>query len=185
MKSQIKVCILSTLCLSLNITNLHINKRQMYTAETIRLYLEPYAPAIWKALLMYAITILAVMTDLWSGIRKARKAGIYTHSYGLRQTVAKLARYFNILIMCSLIDAIVIVIELPVIANLPLIPYTTCLFTLILCGIELFSVFEKDENKGKYVEAAKVAKEALKGVDLDELAEVLLKKMEKKKDGEG
>lgn len=154
----------------------------MGAAEQIRLYLEPYAPAIWKALVMYVITILAVFADLWSGIRKAKKAGLYTHSYGLRQTIAKLARYFNILIMCSLIDAIVIVIEFPTIVNLPLIPYTTCFFTLILCGIELFSVFEKDDNKGKYIEAAKVAKEALKGVDLDELAEILLKKMEEKKD---
>lgn len=154
----------------------------MGTAEQIHYYIQPYAPAIWKALVMYLITILAVMADLWSGIRKARKAGVYTHSYGLRQTVTKMARYFNILIMCSLIDAIVIVMELPIIANLPLIPYTTGLFTLILCGIELFSVFEKDENKGKYVEAAKVAREALKGVDLDELAGVLLKKMEERKD---
>ena len=53
----------------------------------------------------YILVLLAVLADMVSGIRKARARGDATRSRALRRTVDKLARYYNVLIVLSVVDA--------------------------------------------------------------------------------
>ena len=57
----------------------------------------------------YILVLLAVLADMVSGIRKARARGDATRSRALRRTVDKLARYYNVLIVLSVVDAMIIV----------------------------------------------------------------------------
>lgn len=153
--------------------------------ETLHNLIAPYLPMLSKVLLFYLFNIIAILADLWSGIRKSKKQGIYTHSYGLRQTTSKISRNFNILFGCTIVDFIIIVGEfnhfMSGIINLsPNVPYITFIASIVLCGIEVYSIFEKDENKGKYIEAAKFAKEVMKQDKMEEMAEIIIKKLEEK-----
>lgn len=153
--------------------------------ETLHNLITPYLPMLQKVLLFYFFNVVAIFADLWSGIRKSKKQGIYTHSYGLRQTTSKISRNFNILFGCTIVDFIIIVGEFNTfvsgIINLsPNVPYITFIASIVLCGIEVYSIFEKDENKGKYIEAAKFAKEVIKQDKIEEIAEVIIKKLEEK-----
>ncbi|MFV0326896.1 MAG: hypothetical protein ACK5LF_21370 [Bacteroides xylanisolvens] len=153
--------------------------------ETLHNLIAPYLPMLSKVLLFYLFNVIAILADLWSGIRKSKKQGIYTHSYGLRQTTSKISRNFNILFGCTIVDFIIIVGEFNTfvsgIINLsPNVPYITFIASIVLCGIEVYSIFEKDENKGKYIEAARFAKEVMKQDKMEEMAEIIIKKLEEK-----
>lgn len=138
----------------------------------------PYLPVIYKSLSLYGITSIAAGIDLIAGIRKSRKRGVVlVHSYGIKKTLDKLARYFNLLLAASTLDAAMIISGIPQAHGLPMLPYITTLVTVIFCIVESYSVWEKDEDKGKYLEAAKIAKEAIKGVDMDDFTEKLISKL--------
>ena len=141
-----------------------------------------YAPAMYKIMGLYLLVFLSVVLDLISGIRKSRASGIMiTHSYGLRKTIDKLSRYFVLLLSCSIMDAAILITGIPEAHSLPLIPYVSFGIALILCLVESYSIWEKDEYKGKYIEAAKVAKEAIKSSDIEEFADKLITRLEEKK----
>lgn len=145
----------------------------------------PYMAVIYKVLGLYAVVVLATIVDLIAGIRKSRKNGIkITHSYGFRKTLNKLAKYFNLLLAANTLDAGMIISGIPQYHGLPMLPYVTAFMTMILCIVEGYSVWEKDEDKGKYIEAAKVAKEVVNAVDMDvftdRLSDGLIKKLEEK-----
>ena len=53
----------------------------------------------------YVLVLLAVLADLISGVRKAKKRGEATRSKALRRTVDKIARYYNVLFALTVIDA--------------------------------------------------------------------------------
>nr|DAM03173.1 MAG TPA: holin [Caudoviricetes sp.] len=146
---------------------------------------QPYLPMLSKVLLFYFLNVIAIAADLWSGIRKSKKQGIYTHSYGLRQTTSKIARNFNLLFGCTIIDFIIIVGEFHTFISgfihlSPNVPYVTFIASIVLCGIEVYSIFEKDENKGKYIEAARIAKEVMHRDNVDEITDIIIDKLEKK-----
>lgn len=151
----------------------HINMK-----ETLHEFIAPYLPAVWKSLLAYLVVFLAIVADLYSGIRKAKEKGIYLHTYGLDRTMDKLRKRYNLLLVFSLLDALIIISEI----NESLIPYATLIASGIMCLVEIKSILEKDEDKGRYIEAAKLAKTAWQGVDKNELADLIIKKMENKKD---
>lgn len=142
---------------------------------------QPYMPVIYKVMGLYAAVLAAVIVDLISGIRKSRSIGVkITHSYGLRKTLSKLARYYNLLIAVSVLDFAMIIAGIPQAHGLALIPYMTCMMTFIICMVEVYSVWEKDEEKGKYIEAAKIAKEVMQQDRIEEFADVIIKKLEEK-----
>ena len=150
--------------------------------------LRPYIPVVYKLIGFYIACLVAVFLDLISGIRKSRAVGIkVTHSHGIRKTLDKLSRYFVLLLSASTLDAVTIISGLPEIHNLPILPYVTFVMTIIILIVESYSIWEKDEHKGKYIEAAKIAKEAVKSVDLEnlpleKLAELIANKLENKQD---
>ena len=53
----------------------------------------------------YVLVLAAVGADMASGISKSRKRGEATRSRSLRRTVDKLARYYNVLVMLTVVDA--------------------------------------------------------------------------------
>lgn len=140
----------------------------------------PYLPAIWKSLFAFGIVLLGILADLWSGIRKAKAKGIYTHTYGLDRTIDKLRKRYNLLIVFSLLDTIIIISEL----HTNMIPYCTLFAAFIMVLVEIKSILEKDEDKGRYIEAANMAREMWKGVDKEEIADLIIKKLKEEKEDE-
>ena len=50
-------------------------------------------------LLFLWITVLGlIFSDLWAGVRKAKKAGVYRTSDGYKKTIDKMARYYNMML---------------------------------------------------------------------------------------
>lgn len=89
----------------------------------------------------YAVVFIAMVLDLIAGILKARKLGEATTSEGLKRTVAKFKDYYGMLLVATLIDILLSVVE-PY--NLP---YATFASGIYLTTIEGLSIREKGEDK--------------------------------------
>lgn len=64
-----------------------------------------------------------------------------------------------------------------------MIPYVTIIASAVMCVVEIKSILEKDEDKGRYIEAARNAAEIWKGFDKDEFADAIIKKINDKQNG--
>ncbi|MFQ9503245.1 MAG: hypothetical protein ACLR1G_03985 [Alistipes indistinctus] len=58
---------------------------------------------------IYLCVFGAIVMDLWSGVRKARRRHELRMSNGYKRTVDKIARYYNMLLVVSIMDALLIV----------------------------------------------------------------------------
>ena len=47
-----------------------------------------------------------IFSDLWAGVRKAKKAGVYRTSDGYKKTIDKMARYYNMMLPLAMMDTI-------------------------------------------------------------------------------
>jgi hypothetical protein len=154
---------------------------------------------------IYILVLLLAFLDLWSGIRKAKrkgeykglfrsrkerrkekKAGEYISSYGLRKTVNKIARYFNMLFAVTVIDIMQMLTVYKmeydnVFVFLPILPIFTFLAGIFIGIIEIKSIYEKAEqkDKAKAAETAKFIREALKDRETTEIISNILNKIEK------
>ena len=102
--------------------------------------------------LEYLLVLIAVLADLVSGVRKARKMGLARRSKAFRRTVDKLARYYNALFALSIVDAMQLLAiaylrAVESLDSLPLFPLFTLLGAIGIALIELKSIFEKAEVK--------------------------------------
>ena len=52
----------------------------------------------------YVLVLAAVLADLWSGLRKARRRGEARRSEALRRTVSKLGQYYNAMFALTVVD---------------------------------------------------------------------------------
>lgn len=99
----------------------------------------------------YVLVLAAVGADMASGIRKARKRGEATRSRALRRTVDKLARYYNVLVVLTVVDAMQIAGAWFMRAvegyNVPTVPAFTLIGSLGMAAIEVKSIFEKGSDK--------------------------------------
>lgn len=100
----------------------------------------------------YLLVLCAVLADLASGMRKARRRGEARRSKALRRTVEKLATYYNALIALTVIDAMQMsaIVYLRVACgydDLPLLPAMTLLGSIGIAIIEVKSIYEKAEEK--------------------------------------
>ena len=109
--------------------------------------------AIWLAM-TYLAVIVAMAADFFTGIHKARKAGVATRSRGYKMTTEKAAKYFLPMICLTCIDVLTSVV-LPA-------PF----FTMIMGGFNIFcewkSVFETTHDKQEIREAANTMNVILK-----------------------
>lgn len=101
----------------------------------------------------YFLVPAAAAADLASGLRKARRRGETTRSRALRRTVDKLARYYNVLIVLTVVDAMQITaaVFLRTVEgyDVPTIPIFTLIGSLGMAFIEVKSIFEKGDDKEK------------------------------------
>lgn len=101
----------------------------------------------------YFLVLAAAAADLASGLRKARRRGETTRSRALRRTVDKLARYYNVLIVQTVVDAMQITaaVFLRTVEgyDVPTIPVFTLIGSLGMAFIEVKSIFEKGDDKEK------------------------------------
>lgn len=137
-------------------------------------------------MLMVAVFYLAIiaftLADLWSGIRKAKQAGHYCSSRGLRDTVNKLARYFNLVVMFTLVDMVIVFAISCLGWPWPHFPFCTLVATVGCAFIEIKSVFEKmeDKQRARVEEAAKALIQLSKEKDVNSLLKTIVELSEKK-----
>ena len=101
--------------------------------------------------IQYSGVLLAVLADLVSGIRRARREQRQCTSRGLRRTVAKLSSYYLALFCLSVVDAMVVTSILALDSmgrsTIPAFPYLTTLGALSLALIEVKSIVENSPHR--------------------------------------
>lgn len=127
----------------------------------------------------YVLVLAATLADLASGIHKAKQRGEPARSRGLRRTVDKLARYYNVLAVLTVVDAMQIIgiLYLRTVEgyDLPTFPIMTLLGALGMAFIEVKSIFEHGDSKEKerVSELAALLESLASSHKLKELAEFL------------
>ena len=92
-----------------------------------------------------------VMSDLWAGVRKSKKNGKVSVSYGFRRTVEKTSKYYNYIIAFVFVD----VIQIALLHSLNtsngysfwIAPFAVIVGTIFIGFIEIKSIFEKEDKK--------------------------------------
>jgi hypothetical protein len=109
---------------------------------------------------IYILVFVMIMTDLWSGIRKAKSLGEERKSYKYRSTVKKTAQYYNVLIALTVVDSMqmsaVWYFEQYYHNTVWFFPFMTLGGAFFLCLIEIKSIYEKAEDKEEFDRAGQV-----------------------------
>lgn len=146
-------------------------------------YIQPLGTALLLVIIEYTGVLLAIVADLWSGLRKARLAKVPHTSRALRRTVDKIARYFNALLALTILDGMIIAgiiyLQATNIASVPIIPIFSLLGAIALTIIEIKSICEKAEEKGDLSQAAKTIKELLESPSIKTIFKQLQEKSHK------
>lgn len=141
---------------------------------------------------IYALVLFVIFLDLWAGIRKARQRGEFRSSFGLRKTVEKVGKYFNMIFVITVIDGIQMLaitqLNAQITHQLPVIPFLTFIGAIFVGFIELKSIYEKagDKEKAKINEAAKLAGQIMADRSTQEIAAKVIEylKTEKQEGGQ-
>ena len=108
----------------------------------------------------YAGVLLAVLADLVSGLRRARREEVRCTSRGLRRTVAKLSSYYLALFCLTVVDvmAVTSIIALDAMGRdtIPAFPYLTTLGSLSLALIEAKSIVENSPHRTDFFNALRL-----------------------------
>ena len=123
--------------------------------------MEKIIVTLWITFGIYLMVLLAIMADLWSGIRKAKKNGIARSSYGFKRTIDKVARYYNMLLALTVIDVMQMAsfwyLEKFYQYCWPIFPLVTLIGAIGICLVEVKSIFEKAEDKVRLENVAVMA----------------------------
>lgn len=116
--------------------------------------------------IQYVGVLLAVLADLVSGLRKARRNGEPIVSGGLRQTVSKLSSYYLALFCLTIVDtlagaALVTLAEMGR-APVPAFPYLTTVGSLSLALIEAKSIAENSPHRTSFLTALRLVMSLLR-----------------------
>jgi predicted secreted protein len=148
--------------------------------------LKAIRPQLIMLALIYVMILAVIFLDLWAGIRKAKARGEYRSSYGLRKTVDKISKYFNMIFVVTAIDAVqmlaVYMLNQQAQYNLPLIPIFTFVGAIFVGFIELKSIYENSEakDKAKINEVAKLAGQIVKDHDTQDVVAALIEYLKDK-----
>ena len=126
----------------------------------------------------FLFVLIAIVADLISGIRKAKKSGQEIRSKPLSRTVIKVVVYESAMIITTMIDYMLHFSHLFVLMKLhPIVgvPVITCLAGVFICIIEFFSIFEKADEKTRHRSEA-IVQAMIEALGTDNLAEILRKK---------
>ena len=143
--------------------------------------------SIWILFGIYMMVLLAILADLWAGIRKAKKNGIARSSYGFRKTVDKIARYYNVMLALTVIDAMqmasVWYLETYYESIFPMFPFVTLMGAIGIGLIEIKSIYEKAEDKARIDNVAALARQVISSRDnLNTIAQAVCEYMKKKEE---
>ena len=123
--------------------------------------MEKIVVTLWILFGIYILVLFAILADLWSGVRKAKKNGIARSSYGYKRTLDKVARYYNVLIALTIVDAMqmgsVWYLDVYYSWKVPLFPFITLIGAIGVCLIEIKSIYEKAEDKVRIENVANMA----------------------------
>ncbi|GAB1358669.1 phage holin family protein [Porphyromonadaceae bacterium] len=137
--------------------------------------MEKLIVTLWITFGIYILVLLAILADLWSGVRKAQKNGIARSSYGFKRTVDKVSRYYNVLLALSVIDAMQMVsfwyLETYYAYHIPIFPFVTLVGAICLCSIEILSIYEKAEDKVRIENVGLLAGKII--ANKDDLSEIV------------
>lgn len=141
----------------------------------------------WLLFAEYILVFLAILADLWSGVRKAKQRGEARTSFGFRRTVDKLARYYNLLLVLTIIDAMQIIgiwyMDFYYGFKWPLVPVITFFGSVGIGIIELKSIYEKAEDKEFRKVAQMTAKILSNKDDVKEVTEAVMEYLNDNKEG--
>ncbi len=142
---------------------------------------------LWMLFGIYILVLVAVLADLWSGVRKARRKNNVRTSEGYKRTVAKLARYYNTLLALTAIDAMQVVgiwyLDTYYGYKIPIIPIITLIGAIGIGLIEIKSIYENREDKGEIDEISKLAGRLYESKESpDEMAKAIMQFLNSKKD---
>ena len=102
-------------------------------------------------LLCYVIILGFIFCDLRAGIRKAKKRGEYRTSDGLKRTIEKISKYFNMTFALSLIDvvqiALIFFLYLFYKVDIFMVPWFTFIATGYVGYVEIKSIWEPADIK--------------------------------------
>lgn len=131
---------------------------------------------------LYFAVLLAMIADLFAGYRKAKKDGFLRSSKGLRRTVKKIAEYYNLMFVVSIIDCVYMTAVFQGNFSLPQMPICTFLATIFLCIIELKSIYEKKSEKERadMETVAKFLVKAAKDKDIKDVIGILSEALQDK-----
>ena len=112
-------------------------------------------------LIDYTAVIIAVVIDLRSGLRRARRGGQPLTSGGYRRSVDKCLRYLLTLMAFTTVDAMIVVASMLFRSTrgwaIPVFPFCTTLCGLLLALIEGKSVMENTQRRSDFTETARAA----------------------------
>lgn len=108
-------------------------------------------------LLCYIIILGLIFCDLRAGIRKAKKRGEFRTSDGLKRTIEKISKYFNMTFSLSLIDVVQLALLMFLYhfyhVDIIMVPW----FTIIALGyvgyVEVKSIWEPADIKERKMQA--------------------------------
>lgn len=135
---------------------------------------ESLGPLLAIAVVAMLMVIVAMGVDLVSGWRKASTLGEAHTSYGFSRSLTKFLIYEGVLLISTCIDVLLHFGLYQVSDVCYEIPCTTLLLGIVLCFIELWSVYEKAEQKQRR-KAEAIVSAASKMVDKNELADTIAK----------
>ena len=92
--------------------------------------------------LLHAMVLVAIFVDLAAGWRKAKRLGQARTSKALRRTVSKINSYYSCLLLLSMVDVALYLIDVWERFGVPELPYFAALGTVFILIIELRSVYE-------------------------------------------
>lgn len=105
----------------------------------------------------YVIAFTAMLIDLRSGIQKAKRLGLARTSKGFRMTIIKINQYLLLMMLLSLVDISKTLVGFLNIFGWRDMPWLTFLGAIVICLIELKSVWENTQrgNKKEIAEAVR------------------------------
>lgn len=138
--------------------------------------MEKIIVTLWITFGLYFLVFIGVMTDLWSGVRKAKINGVARSSYGYRRTIDKISRYYNVLLALTVVDAMQMssiwyLDKYYQYERLPMFPFITLLGAIGICLIEIKSIYEKAEDKVRIENVASLAGKII--TNKDDISEIV------------
>lgn len=134
---------------------------------------------------IYILVLLAILADLWSGVRKAKLRCEVRSSFGFKRTVDKLARYYNALFALTIIDIMQMVavwyLDVFYKYEIPIIPLISFIGAIGIGLIEIKSIFEKAEDKAQFAHIGDLAGRIIANKDdLTEISKAIIDYMTEK-----